>query len=173
MTKQPAPTLPDYQKKAANFDWQKVLKEPVWYQDGALNAAYTAIDQPAVSQPDAIALIWYDHQAKRHQYTYSEIRQKANQFAHFLRAKKLRKGERVFFFLPRVPEVVFGFLGALKAGGVVGTLFPAFAADALEERLKNSGTKVLVTTSELYQRVKGIRASLPELKTVILIDDPI
>ena len=166
------PNLVDYEKKIASFDWSKTLLEPVWYENNSLNAAYTAIDKPALDHPDQPALIWYDEKEKRHSYTYLELRQKSNQFANFLRMKNIKKGERVFFFLPRIPDVYFGFLGALKAGGVGGTLFPAFAPDALKERLLNSGAAFLVTNTELYQRVKEVRSDLPDLRKVILIDEP-
>lgn len=166
------PNLLDYDVTAASFRWDSVLKEDIWYQKGSLNAAYTAVDQPALNYPEKVALIWYDHKEKRREYTYAMLRAQANQFANLLQDKGLKKGERVFFFLPRVPEVYTGFLGTLKAGGVGGTLFPAFAADALKERLGNSGARFLVTDTDLYSRVKLIKKELPNLRHVFLIDEP-
>ena len=118
-----------------------------------------------------IALYWEDEKGKQQNFTFHELYFLSNQFGNLLKNVGVKKGERVFFFLPRVPLVYYGFIGALKIGAIPGTLFAAFAPQALEERLKNSGAKILVTNKDLYSRVQKIEKNLPELKKVLLVEN--
>ena len=61
----------------------------------------------------------------------------------------VKKGDRVFIFMPRSPELYFSVLGAIKIGAIVGPLFEAFMEGAVHDRLEDSEAKVLVTTPEL------------------------
>jgi len=51
--------------------------------------------------------------------------QKSAQFANFLKAQGIGKGDRVACLLPRVPELMVTVLGTLRAGGVYQPLFTA------------------------------------------------
>jgi acetyl-CoA synthetase len=93
----------------------------------------------------------------------------ANKAANGLRALGVEKGDRVFVFLERIPECYFTVFGALKLGAVIGPLFSAFGPDAVKDRLADSEAKVLVTSPELWAKVKDIRAGLPALETVVLV----
>ena len=83
----------------------------------------------------------------------------------------VERGDRVFFFLPRVPELYFGFLGTLKTGAIAGTLFSAFGPQALLDRLEDSDAKILVTNQNLKKRVLKIRRKLKNLKEIILVEE--
>lgn len=74
-------------------------------------------------------------------------------------------------FLPRIPELYISFLGTLKLGAIAGNMFAAFGYEALEDRLKDSGAKVLVTNKELLERVNKVRKNLPDLKYIFLVDE--
>jgi acetyl-CoA synthetase len=166
------PNLLDYEKKARNFKWPEAKKEISWLAKGKLNAAYNAVDRHIKDQrKNKVALYWQGENGERKKYTFLELSLLSNQFANFLKSLGVKRGERVFFFLPRLPELYYGFLGTLKIGAVAGTLFSAFGPQALKDRLGNSGAKVLVTTKKLYQRVEKIEKDLPELKKVVLIEN--
>lgn len=136
-----------------------------------LNAAYEAIDKNVLSwRKNKVALYWEETAGERKKYTFLELSILSNKFANILKKLGVKKGDRVFFFLPRVPELYFGFLGTLKIGAIAGTLFSAFGPQALLDRLDNSDAKVLITNQELYPRVKKIKDKLPNLKYIILID---
>ena len=72
------------------------------------------------------------------------------------------KGDRVFIFMPRTPELYFSLLGALKVGAVVGPLFEAFMETAVKDRLLDSEAVAIVTTPALLSRVP--RDELPRLE---------
>jgi len=166
------PNLINYQKTYRSFSWKKAEKEISWFPGKKINAAFNAIDRNIEgSRKNKIALYWEGSNGEKKKFTFFELYLLSNQFANFLKSLRAKRGDRVFFFLPRVPELYFGFLGVLKIGAVAGTLFSAFGPQALLDRLANSGAKFLVTNKELYPRVEKIAKKLPELKKVILIEN--
>jgi len=114
-----------------------------------------------------IALFWEGKDGEKKQLTYEELNALADGFANYLRGLGVKKGDRVFFFLPRIPELYWGVLGTVRAEAIVGTLFAAFGEQGLFERLKNSGAKVLVTNRELKKRVEKIQKDLPNLEHIL------
>ncbi|MEJ7170197.1 AMP-binding protein, partial [Staphylococcus epidermidis] len=79
---------------------------------------------------------------------------RSNQAANVLKDKaNVNKGDRVFIFMPRTPELYFAFMGILKLGAIVGPLFEAFMEKAVTDRLENSEAKVIITTNTLLPRI--------------------
>jgi acetyl-CoA synthetase len=161
--------LSSYEEAVDTFNWKQVDSAFSWHQTQKVNIAHEAIDRHVgLGKKEKIALIYQD--ASRHEtYTFGEMKQKSNQFGNVLRNFKVRKGDRVFIFMPRSPEFYFCFLGAIKIGAIVGPLFEAFMGEALKDRLEDSAASVLVTTSQLLERVAV--DELPHLKHVVLIDE--
>jgi len=162
--------LKDYSETYANFDWKEVEKNFSWHETGRVNMAYEAIDRHALGgKGDKIALHYRD--AKRHeQYTFKDMMEQSNRAGNVLKnAANVVKGDRVFVFMPRSPELYFVVLGALKLGAIVGPLFEAFMEGAVRDRLEDSGAKVIVTTPELLNRVPV--AELPLLEKVVVVGD--
>jgi acetyl-CoA synthetase len=94
----------------------------------------------------------------------------SNKFANVLTQELgIKKGDRVFFFLERVPEIYIGILGTLKAGGIIGPLFSAFGPDAVKDRLADSEAKVLITSPALKKKIVDVFPELPALKNIILV----
>ena len=91
----------------------------------------------------------------------------SNQFGNVLRKLGIQKGERVFLFMPRTPELYISLIGILKVGAVGGPLFEAFMEQAVRDRLENSEATALITTPALLPRVPY--KELPALKHIILV----
>ena len=83
----------------------------------------------------------------------------------------VEKGDRVFVFMPRSPELYFSLLGVIKLGAIVGPLFEAFMEGAVRDRLADSDAKVIVTTNELLSRIPV--EDLPSLKHIFVIGNEI
>ena len=165
------PNLYDYEKVVSSFTWKNAEKEIDWLGAGKINAAYNALEVNAKNQrKNKIALYWENEFGQEKKFTFWELNELANKFANLLKKIGVERSDRVFFFLPRVPELFYGFLGTLKMGAVAGTLFAAFGPSGLYDRLYSSGAKVLITNKELKKRVDVIRKKLPELKKIIIID---
>jgi acetyl-CoA synthetase len=164
------PHLQDYDQTCRDFTWDEAQKEVAHFSDGTTNIAYNALDRHlGTDTENKTAMIWVNEKETK-SYTFSELSKKTNQFANVLKKYGVAKGDRVFMFLPRIPELYISFLGALKLGAIAGNMFAAFGYEALEDRLKDSGAKVLVTTPELLERVNKIRNNLPELQHIFLVE---
>ena len=165
------PNLKDYQAVSKNFSWEDVKKE-IDFTGGKLNAAYNAIERNAKNwRKNKIALYWIGADNQKQKFTFAELNDLSNQFANLLHDLEIEQQDRVFFFLSRVPELYFGFLGTLKRGAIAGTMFAAFGPQAIVDRLKNSAAKVLITEPELFDRVEKAASFLPDLKTILVTGD--
>ncbi|TCS95062.1 acetate--CoA ligase [Hazenella coriacea] len=161
--------MSNYEEAVKIFDWGQVEKNFTWHTTGKVNAAFEAIDRHVESgKKDQIALKYSD-QTRDESYTFGQMKDKSNQFGNVLRQLGVKKGDRVFIFMPRSPELYFSFLGAIKIGAVVGPLFEAFMQAAVKDRLENSEATAIITTPQLLERVPV--DELPHLKHVILVGE--
>ncbi|MFB7139228.1 acetate--CoA ligase [Gottfriedia sp. NPDC056225] len=164
--------LKNYEETYKNFKWEDVEKEFSWYTTQKYNVAFEAIDRHANSDRKDKVALYYKDDKRNEKYTFEEMKNNSNKAANVLKQfGDVEKGDRVFIFMPRQPELYFALLGALKLGAIVGPLFEAFMEGAVKDRLEDSEAKVLVTTPELLSRVPV--NDLPALKTIFLIGDDI
>ena len=165
------PNLGDYETARGSFDWGSVEGELDWLPDGKLNIAYEAIDRHVAKGNGAKpAMLWEGKNGEQEAYTFADLSAATNQFANVLRGLGLRKGDRVFTFMERLPEIYIAVFGALKAGCVAGPLFSAFGPDPVRDRLEDSGAVVLVTQPELRKRIAHIFPDLPALKHIVIVN---
>lgn len=164
--------LQNYEKQYNNFDWKEVEKAFSWYDTGKVNMAHECIDRHVdEGKGEKVALHYKDDQ-RQESYTFSEMKSKSNKAANVLKDKaNVEKGDRVFIFMPRTPELYFALFGILKIGAIVGPLFEAFMEKAVGDRLENSEAKVIVTTNSLLPRIPVDK--LPNLETIIVVDNDV
>lgn len=164
--------LHNYDEVSADFDWKEVEKQFSWYETGKINMAHEAIDRHAESARKNKVALYYMDQFRKESYTFYEMKRMTNRAANLLKSHSdLEKGDRVFIFMPRSPELYFMMFGALKAGLIVGPLFEAFMEGAIYDRLDDSDAKSIITTPDLVSRVPFDR--LPKLKTIYLVGENI
>ncbi len=166
------PNLLDYQKLCEEFRWEDISAELDWFDSGHINIGHIAVDAHLkTDRREKKALIWESQKGDIEEYTFADLSRLSNKFANVLvKEIGIKKGDRVFFFLERVPEIFIGILGALKAGAVIGPLFSAFGPDAVKDRLSDSGARVLVTSPTLKKKVAEIFPDLPHLEKVIVVN---
>ncbi|KYD22583.1 acetate--CoA ligase [Parageobacillus toebii] len=164
--------LKNYEETYKNFDWKEVEKEFSWFETGQVNMAYEAIDRHAETFRKNKVALYYRDASRNEKYTFKEMKEMSNKVANVLKqVAEIEKGDRVFIFMPRSPELYFSVLGIIKTGAIVGPLFEAFMEGAVRDRLEDSGAKAIITTPELLPRVPV--NDLPELKYVFLVGDNI
>lgn len=164
--------LKNYEETYNNFNWQDVERAFSWNETGKMNMAYECIDRH-VEQGlgDKIALNYKDEYRKE-SYSYKEMQCLSNKAANVLsKHASVEKGDRVFIFMSRTPELYFALLGVLKIGAIVGPLFEAFMEKAVVDRLENSEAKVLITNKSLLSRVP--QEKLPHLEKIVVVDDDV
>ena len=165
------PNLSNYEKTHETFRWEDIHKELDWLEDGGLNIAYEVIDRHIkTSLKDKIVLYWEGKDGEEEKYTFYDLYRLSNRFANVLKVLGIQKGDRVFTYLDRTPELYISLLGALKAGAVIGPLFSAFGPDAIRDRLQDSKARVLITNPRLIKTVHEVLGTLPDLKSIIIVN---
>jgi len=163
------PNMADYGRFYSSFSISKAEKELEWFKGNKINAAYNAVDRHVLDGfGKKKALIWIGEKGEK-TFAYEDIMKLSNKFANVLKRYKVRKGDRVFLFLPRVPELYTSFLGILKHGAVAGTLFSAFAREGLVDRIGHSEAVALVTHASLLDRVMEVKNKMPKLKHIFVV----
>ena len=165
------PHLDDYDAIRNGFQYPDVINELDGLPGGGLNIAYEAIDRHvAHGNGERLCWIWEGKNGDIERYTYGDAMRMSNQFANVLGKLGVAKGDRVFCFMDRVPELYAAVFGTLKAGCVTGPLFSAFGPDAAGDRLADAGAKVLVTSPDQRAKVEKMRPNLPALQHVIMVE---
>lgn len=164
--------LKDYEQTVKTFQWEDAEKNFSWKQTGKVNMAYEAIDRHAESDKKEKVALYYQDANRKESYTFLDMKNQSNKAANvYKKYSNLQKGDRLFIFMPRSPELYFALLGAIKMGVIVGPLFEAFMEGAVFDRLLDSDAKAIVTTPELLERVPLDK--LPNLETVFLVGEAV
>lgn len=162
--------LRDYEAAKKDFTWDQASEVFDWHKTGKVNIVHEAIDRHAMSDKKNKVALYYQDGSRKESYTFYEMMRNVNRAANVLsKHSNLTKGDRMFIFMPRSPELYFALLGALKMGVIVGPLFEAFMEGAVFDRLEDSEAKVLVTTPELLNRVPVDK--LPKLETIFIVGE--
>jgi len=155
-------------RRAASYD--AVRTSFAWEVPANYNMGVDACDRHAEISPDRVALIFEDEAGHVERYRFRDIAQRSNQFANVLRAHGLDAGDRLGVLLPQSPEAAIAHIAAYKSGIIAVPLFVLFGEDALEYRLRDSRAAAIVTDGTNYPKLSAIRAQLPELKVVVVVD---
>ena len=91
-------------------------------------------------------------------YTFKELNERSNRLANALKAKGLRKGDRVGLLLMNSVEFMESFFAIGKVGGVVVPLNWRLVADELEFILKDSGVKTLIFDNDFAATVADLES---------------
>lgn len=165
------PNLTNYPLLCNTLKWPQIEKDFYNPAKDPYNLAHFCIDRHCASpRKNKAALFWEGADGRREVYTFFDLFRQTNRFANALKSQGIKKGDRIFVFLDRIPELYISLFGALKCGAVVGPLFSAFGPDAIWDRLYDSGAKLVVTSPELVSRLDEVRSKLPALKKVIIIN---
>ena len=151
--------------------WETVQEELDWLPGGFLNKAHECIDRHALGpRAGKKALLWEGKNGEVETYTFADLKRESDKFANVLKALGVEKGDRIFMFMERVPELYFAFFGGLKVGAVVGTLFSAFGPEPVRDRLLDCGAKILLTQPALRRRIADIIPDLEPLRHVMVVN---
>lgn len=162
------PNLENYEKTYKKFKWDKVRGEINWLGN-RMNMGHATVDSQAETwRKNKVALYWEGMKGNK-EFTFMEISELSNKFANVLRGLDVKKGDRVFIFLPRIPPLYVSFLGILKTGAIAGTMFAAFGPTGIKDRLENSAAKVVITDETLKKRVYKVKRELPDLEHIVVV----
>lgn len=104
----------------------------------------------AAECPAAAAVIF-----REQQLSYNELNVRANQLAHYLRARGVDHGALVGVCMERTLDMVVALLAVLKAGGACVPLDPGYPGERLAYMLADSRIRVLLTQQSLRERLNA------------------
>ncbi len=120
-----------------------------WYEDGATNVAYNCVDRHLAARADQVAIIWEGDDPKDDTtITYRQLHAEVCRFANVLKARGVKKGDRVTIYLPMIPEAAYAMLACARIGAVHSVVFGGFSPDSLAGRIEDAKSAVIVTADE-------------------------
>jgi acetyl-CoA synthetase len=167
------PNLLDYEQTRAEFSWEAARQALSGLPDGrGVNIAHEAVDRHAngpLAQHEALRFVRAGGASRS--LSYAELAELSSRFASVLKRLGIERSDRVFSLCGRIPELYVAVLGTLKNGSVFCPLFSAFGPEPVRQRLKLGSGRAVITTRALYRKkIAPIRAELPELVQVLLVD---
>ncbi|WML45600.1 AMP-binding protein [Neobacillus sp. PS3-40] len=121
-----------------------------------------SLEHTAENYPNKIAIHFMGMEI-----TYKKLYETSFNFACYLQALGIEKGDRVAIMLPNTPQSVICYYAVLMAGGIVVQTNPLYMERELEYQMKDSGAKVIITLDILYPRVSKVMPRT-ELKHIIV-----
>src|SRR6188474_1884311 len=86
-----------------------------WFEDGVTNVSYNCVDRHLEKRGDQVAIIWEsDDPTKDKKITYRELHAEVQKFANVLKARGVKKGDRVTIYLPMIPESAYAMLACTR-----------------------------------------------------------
>ncbi len=141
--------------KVQDWDYNDVSIN--WFSGGKLNVSYNCLDRHLASRGDQVAIIWEgDDPEEDRQITYKQLHEEVCQFANALKARGVKKGDRVCLYLPMIPEATVAMLACARLGAVHSIVFGGFSPDALSDRINDSDCRVVVTSDYSLRGKKQI-----------------
>jgi len=132
--------------------WHTVLKNDFvtpdvrWFEGGKLNITENCLDRHIATKGDQTAIIWEANEANERslKYTYKELLAEVNKCANALKAQGVKKGDRICFYMPMIPQVAIAMLACARIGAIHSVVFAGFSANALADRIKDSECKMVI-----------------------------
>ena len=120
-----------------------------WFEDGTLNVSANCLDRHLQNRGDQTAILWEgDDPSESRAISYRELHEEVCRFANALKARGVRKGDRVTIYMPMIPEAAVAMLASARIGAIHSVVFGGFSPDALAGRLEGAQSEVLITADE-------------------------
>jgi acetyl-CoA synthetase len=163
-----------------NYDMDKAPVNIEWFRGGQTNIAANALDRHLETRGDQTAILWVGNDpSEERKISYKELHAEVSRFANVLKAKGVKKGDRVSLYMQMIPELAVAMLACARVGAIHSIVFGAFSPDALADRINDSECKVCVTQDTGLRGPKNnvpmktntdkAVAKCPSIETVVVV----
>ncbi len=144
--------------------WHTVLKNDFitpdvrWFEGGKMNITENCLDRHIATKGDQTAILWEANEANEPsiKYTYKQLLSEVNKCANALKAQGVKKGDRICFYMPMIPQVAIAMLACARIGAIHSVVFAGFSANALADRIKDSECKMVICSDYNRRGPKNI-----------------
>ncbi len=153
----------DYESAKKSF----MIQVPEYF-----NFGFDVIDRHADEEKKR-ALVWADPMVKEvKEYTFRDISNLSNKAANVLKAIGVKKGDRVFIMLGRIPEWYFILVAGHKLGAVIIPSPVILLASDIEYRIMKSKANVVITNNANRAKIDDAirKIDTPFLRHKVLVD---
>ena len=141
------------------LDWDKKWEEVknaniekgeiAWFSGGKLNASVNCIDRHLPKDKNKIAFIWEgDDPEESKNITYQDLHDEVCKFSNVLKARGVKKGDRVCIYMPMIPEATYAMLACARIGAIHSVVFGGFSPESLKDRILDSDCQAVITADE-------------------------
>lgn len=146
-------------EKIQDWKYAKDIKDfqIKWFTGGKLNVSYNCLDRHLEKRGNQIALIFEGNDPNDQKtFTYKQLHEEVCKFANVLKKHGVKKGDRVTFYLPMIPELAMGILACTRIGAVHSVVFGGFSAEALRDRVNDCDSRVVVSCDGTFRGAKAV-----------------
>jgi acetyl-CoA synthetase len=140
-----------------NLVWKKPFTQTLdesnapfykWFADGELNASANCLDKHmGTPVENKTAIIFEADDGSVAKFTFKQMLARVSQFANALKAKGIKKGDRVLVYMPMTVEGVIAMQACARIGATHSVVFGGFSAKALNERIIDAGAVAVITSN--------------------------
>ena len=150
-----------------------------WFKGGRLNVSVNCIDRHLPTRGAQTAIIWEGDDPKDAKHiSYQELHDEVCRLANGLRARGVKKGDRVCIYMPMIPEAAYAMLACARIGAIHSVVFGGFSPQSLRDRILDASCETLITADEgirggrsvpLKQNADEALAACPDVHSVIVV----
>ena len=150
-----------------------------WFLGGKLNVTVNCIDRHLETRANQTAIIWEgDEPTDDAKITYQELADAVGKLANGLRARGVKKGDRVCIYMPMIPEAAYAMLACARIGAIHSVVFGGFSPQSLKDRILDSDCRTVITADEgvrggrpipLKDNTEQALADCPNVHTVVTV----
>jgi len=151
-----------------------------WFYDGTLNASANCLDRHLETRGDHTAIIWEgDDPADSEHVTYRDLHERVCRLSNAIKARGVKKGDRVTLYMPMVVEAAVAMLACTRIGAVHSIVFGGFSPDSLSARIIGCDSNCVITADEGLRGGKKVPLKAntdealkdcPSVETVIVVN---
>jgi acetyl-CoA synthetase len=134
-----------------------------WFADGTLNVSWNCLDRHVeAGRGERTAIVFEADDGSVTRTSYARLLAMVGRFANALKARGVKKGDRVVIYMPMSVEGVAAMQACARIGATHSVVFGGFSAQSLRDRIEDAGAVMVITAD---QQARGGKA-LP-LKAIV------